>query len=444
MTEENGWAIEKWLGTGFTCDKCGQRHEVPIRRVVIERGALAEAAAFVREAGWRSVVLAMDERTRTAAGEALERGLTSGGGVKVTSCVLEPDELGDVVADERSIVRLMLDVKEDVDAILAVGAGTIHDVVRFVCSRTGRAFVSVPTAASVDGFASVGAPLIVRGFKQTIPACAPVAIFADLDVLAAAPRALAAAGFGDMLGKATSLADWELGAIVQGEPYCELVAAMTRQGLQLCTDNVEAIAAGTPEGMRRLMEGLVLSGIAMLLIGHSRPASGAEHHLSHFWELRLLQERRRALLHGAKVGAAAVLMAAAYAHLRQLAPQDARARAAVAADDAALIRAAYGPLAEAVLRENAPAAGAERAAADRAAALERWAAVQAAAAAVPPPQELAAALRAVGGPASPSELALGGELVAESLLAAPFVRARFTVLRLWRLLGGLPPELEVC
>ncbi|WP_052487038.1 iron-containing alcohol dehydrogenase [Gordonibacillus kamchatkensis] len=165
---------------------------------------------------------------------------------------------------------------------------------------------------------------------------------------------------------------------------------MTRRGLQLCTDNTEAIAAGTPEGLRKLMEGLVLSGIAMLLIGHSRPASGAEHHLSHYWEMRLLQQRRRALLHGAKVGAAAVLMAAAYDALRRLPPQEALARAAAAAaapgDDAARIRAAYGPLADAVLRENGSggdaAAAAQARARELAALRARWPALQAAAAEV--------------------------------------------------------------
>ena len=196
--------------------------------------------------------------------------------------------------------------------MLAVGSGTIHDVVRFVCSHTNRIFVSVPTAASVDGFTSVGAPIIVDGFKQTVPAIAPAAIFADLDVLSAAPQRMTAAGFGDMLGKFTSLADWRFSAEMAGEPFCPLAYELTERALQQCMAAVDEIAAGTPRGVEALMEALLLSGWSMLLVGHSRPASGGEHHLSHHWEMAYLKEGRRQLLHGAKVGVACALLAKLY------------------------------------------------------------------------------------------------------------------------------------
>ncbi|WP_052487039.1 iron-containing alcohol dehydrogenase [Gordoniibacillus kamchatkensis] len=196
--------IADWLGKSIDC-ACGQRHEVPIRRVVIEHGALRAAADYVRERGWSDVALVADKRTLEAAGQRLETLLTEAG-CSVARTVLPPDELGDVIADERSIVQAMLNLRDGTAAVLAVGSGTIHDVVRFVCSRTGKAFVSVPTAASVDGFSSVGAPLIIQGFKQSHSGLCARGDLCRSRRARQAPRELTAAGFGDMLGKATSLA----------------------------------------------------------------------------------------------------------------------------------------------------------------------------------------------------------------------------------------------
>jgi glycerol-1-phosphate dehydrogenase [NAD(P)+] len=355
--------------------------------------------------------------------------------VEVSLSVVKDNALGEVAADEEAIVQVLLDTPLSSQALLAVGAGTVHDIVRFVSHRTGRTFLSVPTAPSVDGFASVGAPLIVRGFKQTIPASAPEAIFADLGVLAAAPQAMAAAGLGDMLGKHTSLADWSLGRLLLGEHHCELCARLTLEAVELCTANLQEIAQRSELGMRKLMEGLILSGLSMLMIGHSRPASGAEHHLSHYWEMVLLQQRRRALLHGAKVGVAAVLMAHEYRALLDLSAEEVQQRAASAPsgqEDAERIRLAYGAMADQVIAENAPAMVSLDAPAFRAHLVEVWGDVAAIARSVPSPAQLAAWLEAVQGPTTPAELGVEPELVQLSLDNALFVRNRFTVLRLKR------------
>jgi glycerol-1-phosphate dehydrogenase [NAD(P)+] len=428
--------LNEWLGKSFAC-ACGQKHEIPIRRIVIERDALADVVAYVREAGYEEITLVADANTYAVAGDKL-CSLLEDGQVKVGTCVIRENEMGEVAADEEAIVQLMLDTSLTSKALIAVGSGTLHDIVRFVSHRTNRPFLSVPTAPSVDGFASVGAPLIVRGFKMTIPCSAPEAIFADLGLLAAAPQAMIAAGVGDMLGKHTSLADWALGRVLLDEHYCELSARLTLEAVELCTAHLEEIAQRTELGMRRLMEGLILSGLSMLLVGHSRPASGAEHHLSHYWEMVLLQQRRRALLHGAKVGVATVLMAQRYQALLDLTADEAAARLAQgqapsAQTDAERIRAAYGAMAEAIIAENASAMGGDaRALQARIAAC--WGDVQSIARAVPPPEQLAAWLAAVQGPVAPDQLGVEPALVEASLQDALFVRNRFTILRLQRLL----------
>ena len=56
------------------------------------------------------------------------------------------------------------------------------------------------------------------------------------------------------------------------------------------------------------MEALVLSGLAMMLAGCSRPASGSEHVLSHYWECYKLTRGIWPEFHGKKVGVATVVM----------------------------------------------------------------------------------------------------------------------------------------
>lgn len=97
--------------------------------------------------------------------------------------LVKPNKNGDVLADEVSLVDLFLSLKEDTDLLVAVGSGTIHDLVRFISGKSGKPFVSIPTAPSVDGFTSLGAPIVVRGEKKTYQLVAPMALFADTAVL---------------------------------------------------------------------------------------------------------------------------------------------------------------------------------------------------------------------------------------------------------------------
>ncbi len=361
----------------------------PLKVIELDRGVIRKVAPYLREQGYRQILLVADDHTYAAAGEQL-MGLLEVAGVKTRVVLIQPDAQGDVVADEIAIVQLLLEIRPDeTDALLAVGSGTIHDIVRFAAHKTGKPFVSVPTAPSVDGFTSAGAPLIVRGVKKTVPAVPPVAIFADLDILMAAPQRLVAAGFGDMLGKYTSLFDWKFSHLTAGEPYDEQAAAITERALCSCVSHAEAIGARTEEGIRALMTALIESGIAMLLFGQSHPASGAEHHLSHYWEMEYLRQGRRALLHGAKVGVACAEIARVY-H---------------AAGEGTL------PGAEpAALREHREQ-------------VRAWLRD------LPGEAELRGLLRQAGGPSTLAELGIGEELFARSLREAHRVRDRRTLLR---------------
>lgn len=435
--------IEPWLNKDFFCD-CGRRHVIPLQQVIIDEEAIQQIPQYLKAKGYSSVTIVADKITFGVAGFALQA-LLELHHIQVTVSLIQPSEMGDVVADEQSVVQVLLDISPSTQALLAVGSGTIHDIVRFVSYKTGSAFVSVPTAPSVDGFASVGAPLLIRGFKQTVPACSPEAIFADLSILSNAPRVMIAAGFGDMLGKYTSMADWKLGHTLFQEHFCPLAAEMTYNGLQKCINHVEEISNSSPYGMRMLIEGLLLSGISMLMVGNSRPASGSEHHLSHYWEMKFIQQGRRALLHGAKVSIACTLMAREYESIKSLSIEDVErliekaALPSKLADHEQIIEA-YGEISNQVLLENLNVGQAPEddsyslpnIQAFKETLLREWNPIIQIAEEVPSSEQLSQWIKDVGGPVTPEEIGISNSLVEEALANAHFVRNRFTILRLKR------------
>jgi glycerol-1-phosphate dehydrogenase [NAD(P)+] len=286
--------------------------EIDLERIVIEAGAIEQVVPYLLEKNYKKVILVADQNTYEAAGEIVASSLNNTA-ISSQVTLIKPDRQGDVIADEVSIIQLILEIQQfSAEIVVAIGSGTIHDITRYAAFTTGIPFISVPTAPSVDGFNSKGAPIIIRGEKKTILAIGPDAIFADLDILTKAPRAMVAAGFGDMLGKYTSLFDWKFGSLVAGEAYSQVAADITRNALMQCVDQVEQIAKRDEAGIRTLISALIESGLAMLLFGQSHPASGAEHHLSHYWEMEFIRLGNRQLLHGAKVGVACTEISALY------------------------------------------------------------------------------------------------------------------------------------
>ncbi len=413
----------------------------PAIHIQLEDDALPALAAFCRALPEQRFTLVADENTQAALGARVAAALQAAG-LHTHSIVLAGPE---VVADEEHLMQVFVQAPAGPQVFVAVGSGTLTDITRYASYRTGQRFISVPTAASVDGFISLGAPLILRGLKDTYITQPPLAVFADLNTLAAAPPALTAAGFGDIVGKYTSLADWRLAHLIWGEPFDAEIEARVRGALNKCVAAVGDIAAQTPAGVRALMEALLESGLGMVECGSSRPASGSEHHCSHFWEMRLLQERRPALLHGAKVGYATLLIAAQYARLRELSRVEVAALLKSAewptrAAQSAEMQATYGSLADELIRSQRPYLDLppEQSAQIKQKIVDQWEEIQSILASVPPPGEIGALLAQAGAPTTREELGLSADVVEEALRCGHYLRPRFTVIKLLLLLGMRP------
>lgn len=408
--------------------------------------AMTQLRDFVRQQGLSRFLVVADGNTWRVQGEAVVAALREAGQRDVRTLILPGEE---VVAGANEVYQVLIalddDRKKGAVTLVSVGSGTITDIVRFVAHRSGREFISVPTAPSVDAYVSVGAPMIVNGVKVTYDTMAPIGVFADPRTLAGAPRPMIAAGFGDMVAKFTAVADFRLAKLIRDDMFDAEIADRMLATAQACADEVEAIGAASEEGVTVLLQALYDSGWCMVDFGNSRPASGTEHHYSHFWEMMLLQQGRPPVLHGAKTGVGTIMGARLYAAVRGLSRADvADLLEAVMPPDPAVeearIRRHFGGLADELIAEQRAyiAPTAEEWEALKRRILDRWEDVQAIAATVPDPETVAEWLRTVGGPTTTAELGFSDAEEISAQEYAHYLRDRFTVRKLVATLGIAP------
>ena len=278
---------------------CGMEHNIDVEKIVIESGAVSQLEEILEE--FQNPVFICDSNTRTAAEPFLEEEFKDYPVIE-----LNPEGLQ---ADNRGVNKVMkqLDYCDrglssvSVDVLVAIGGGTIHDLTRYAATEYDIPFVSIPTAASVDGYAANVAALTWDGLKRTVAGVSPRWILADTDIFSAAPSRLTASGVSDFLGKYISILDWKIAHLVTGEYICEEVCDLLEKAQRDGSRVLEEIRFGDKDAIEKLMYALLLSGLCMQMVESPRPVSGADHMVSHLWDLNVLNEKTNAL-HGEQVG----------------------------------------------------------------------------------------------------------------------------------------------
>lgn len=286
---------------------CGKEHTVNIKAVEIGRGLKSKTAEILRTNGFPTKILVVADRNTLSAADGILEILASGG----FDCKLKLyDNLREAAMDEVHAVEAECDGCE---GILSVGTGSLNDICRVAALWRDLPFAIFATAPSMDGFASGTAPITENNFKLTRPARQPEIIIGDTDILAAAPAELKSAGFGDIIAKFSALADWRITHLVTGEYYCERIAELVRSALRRVVSLADKVTEESPEAAEALMETLILTGLAMKLADNSvRPASGAEHIISHYWEIKKLEKGLISDFHGKKCGVATLITSKVY------------------------------------------------------------------------------------------------------------------------------------
>ena len=292
--------------TGF-CG-CGKEHKILVKDIIIESEAIKKLPEIMEKEGFKNITIICDENTYVAAGEEVEEVIPKGNFIKLKSENLH--------ANEVAVQKVYECLVAESDVLIALGAGTIHDITRYVAYNKDIPFISVPTAASVDGFVSTVAAMTWRGYKKTFTAVSPIYVVADTDIFKEAPYRLTASGVSDLIGKYTALVDWKISSIVIGEYICNKVCNMEIDAVNKLCECVDDLVLGKSEAYEQLMYALILSGLAMQIIGNSRPASGAEHHMSHLWEMEVINKHLDAY-HGEKVSVGLILVMEEYKKIKK-------------------------------------------------------------------------------------------------------------------------------
>lgn len=278
---------------GVKCDACGKTHLCPIENVYIEKNATNHLSELASK--YNSILLVADENTYKAGGEGVEGSLDG----KISNRVIFSGETV-LIPDEKAIDKVN-EYINGIDLIIGIGSGVIQDLCKYVSRFSGIPYMIVATAPSMDGYASSGAAMILKGMKETVSAGLPTAIIADTEVLRNAPMEMIKAGYGDIIGKYSALNDWELSRVVNGEYFCQYIYDTTYEMIEKTLNTAEGLLSRKEESVRALTEALIVVGIMMSFATTSRPASGSEHHLSHFFEITGIVKNKPYLPHGIDV-----------------------------------------------------------------------------------------------------------------------------------------------
>ena len=311
-------SIEDMPGVSFECG-CGRKHSVEIEKLVVRNGVLKEIVEYLRQFTNKKLFVLSDSNTYDVMGKSVVECLRNEG-FSLKSFVFETGS-NQLLPDECSVGRVLIELEPDTSFILVVGSGVLNDIARIVSFRTGKAFAVVCTAPSMDGYASVGSPLIVNGKKFTYYCHYPSAIFADISVLRNSPLIMIQAGYGDVVGKLTALADWNLTRIVNDEFYCDKIAELVQKGVSKCIESANGLGNRDENAICFLTEALIITGLSIGLAGVSRPASGTEHQLAHYWEIRAIEQGIEHALHGNAVGVGTVVSAMLYELASEILPE---------------------------------------------------------------------------------------------------------------------------
>ena len=425
-------SMEKLCAMNGAPCACGRQHRFTAD-VVIGKGVVEKLPKYVKKYGGTKVFVLSDVNTYAAAGEQvcsiLRRSGIAFSGYSFPQTNLEPDE--------EAVGGAVMHYDTSCDLILAVGSGVINDIGKILSNMTGRPYIIVGTAPSMDGYASASSSMTRDGLKISLPSRSADVIIGDTDILCRAPLHMMKAGLGDMLAKYVSICEWRISHLITGEYYCEEVAELIRSALKRCTDNAEGLLRRDEQAVQAVFEGLVIGGVAMNYAGLSRPASGVEHYISHVLDMRGVEFGTPVDLHGIQCAIGTLIVAGMYEKLKTVTPNREKALAHAAAFDYAehqkKLHQLLGKGAESMIALEAKEGKYDKQAHARRLEiiLENWSAIlQIIREEIPSVEKLLALMDTIEAPKTLSEIGIDERLLPDIFRATKDIRDKYVLSRL--------------
>ena len=396
---------------------CGQVHETSIRDIQIGTGLVHKVGEILRKNGFPKEILLVADRNTLKAAEGILESLE---GFCVEQFIYDNIR----VADMKHVVQLEALIKGRDIGIVSVGTGSVNDPCRLAAARQNKMLCIFGTAPSMDGFASYSSPIVDSGFKASYPAKSPEVVIGDTKILANAPNELKSAGFGDMISKYVALIDWQVSTLITGELYCEKVAALTRLAVDELMEMADKVTQNDEETAGKIFEALLKTGIGMSYMQNSRPASGAEHIISHVMECIELRDGIIPNYHGDDVGVCTLETLKYYNELAQK-PEIETCYEDVNWEE---IYRFYGNMAEDVRKLNEPGNIIDLV--DPQVLQQKWPEIVKIIHSVPSYEECKDAMVRAGCKITVADIGKKESFFRESMYYSPFMRKRMTLLRM--------------
>ncbi len=409
--------------------ECGMCHETAIKDIVIESGAVRRVGEILKRNGFpKKLLLVADKNTIKAADGIADSLKDFDVEYKIYDFLR--------VATMKEVEELEELIKGRDIAVLSVGTGSVNDPCRLASARQNKLLCIFATAPSMDGFASYGAPIVYNGFKSSYDAKSPEVIIGDTKILAEAPIDLKSAGFGDMVAKYTGLIDWKISSLLTGELYCERVASLTRDAIDELMSMADRVTVNDEETAGKIFEALLKTGVGMSFMQNSRPASGAEHIISHILECKELEHGIIPNYHGLDIGVCTLNVLKYYEKLADTECVEPEYES-VDWDD---VYAFYGNMAETVKNYNHPSNIIDGITPESI--KDNWDNIRRIIREVPSYAECRAAMEKAGCPITTDDIGKDKELFDKCVKYSPYMRRRLTLLRLCDMIGIYPDSAE--
>ncbi|WP_371017277.1 iron-containing alcohol dehydrogenase family protein [Pseudalkalibacillus sp. JSM 102089] len=268
---------------------------IPIPAILeIRSGIRHQLDMILHKHGFHHALFLFDEFTYETYGESFQENMKH---VTIDIQKMEPGKtIHDLIGYAFSL--------DSYDVVIAMGGGMVIDYGKYIAFSRKLPFISMPTSASNDGFASSNCSLIVNHKKTTVPAQVPYGIIADLEVIKQAPSPFLLAGVGDLMSNITALYDWEFEE-KNGKGHVNAFAAMLSKKAVNSFIRTPMSDIQNPIFIKELVSSLTMGGVATVISGNSAPISGSEHLISHALDKQLQNPH----MHGIQVGIATYIMA---------------------------------------------------------------------------------------------------------------------------------------
>jgi len=287
------------------------------KKVIIGTGVITQVPVIFKECFKDAdVVIVADKNTFKAAGNYVMEAFMAFGKKNIIKPLILEDP--DLYAEYRFVEKVEKYLKTNNAIPIAVGSGTINDLVKIASHLCGRNYMVVATAASMDGYTAFGASITKDCLKQTLSCPAPIAVVADVDVIQNAPAGMNSWGYSDLIAKIPAGADWIIADALGIETIDPKSWSIVQSELRNWISNPKGIKNNDKDALIKLIEGLIMSGLGMQASQSSRPASGAEHQFSHLWDGDHHTHNGTAPAHGVKVGIGSISIEALYENILKL------------------------------------------------------------------------------------------------------------------------------